>query len=122
MQIHPHDLPTHIHFTHRGLLRCGSEHPEPASGRHRERRPRSFIASGPLFFKIIFSGQNGHFGYRVRRARVITGGRVVAFTTGVRRRVRLTGPATNGHNRFSGQSEDTVLGYSGLWMVSRLHP
>jgi hypothetical protein len=45
MQIHPHDLLTRIHFTHRGLLRCGSEHPESASGRHGERRPRSFIAS-----------------------------------------------------------------------------
>ena len=46
MQIHPHNLLTRINFTHRGLLRRGSEHPENASGRHEERRPRSFIASG----------------------------------------------------------------------------
>jgi hypothetical protein len=45
MQIHPHDLSTRIHFTPRGLLRRGSEHPENASGPHKERRPRSFITS-----------------------------------------------------------------------------
>ena len=72
--------------------------------------------SEAIFHKITCSGQIGHLGYRVRRARMITGGRVVTFTTGVRRRVRLTDQQRNGHNQFSGQSEDTVLGYSGLWM------
>lgn len=46
MQIHPPDLPTHIHFTHRGLLRCGSEHPRACLGTSRGAMPRSFIASG----------------------------------------------------------------------------
>jgi hypothetical protein len=49
MQIHTHKLPSRVAFHQGASFVVKREQPQHPPGTHEERRPRSFIASGPSF-------------------------------------------------------------------------